>query len=125
MQTVPVKSIPAASGSKAAHTGETMNTYPRQQPAPKKDQNSHIHTGLIAAQRCFDWLEAEGFHVLGLDVGAHAVPLILIQACAKCAWLARTYNGFAYKLFPVQGSRATMMRADTLGCRVEWVERGH
>lgn len=102
-----------------------MNTYQRPVPAQKKDQNSHILKGLISAQRCFDWLEAEGFTVLGLDVGAHSRPLILIQTCAKCGWLARTYNAFPYKLFPVQGSRATMMRADILGCRVEWVERGH
>lgn len=94
-------------------------------PAQKRDQNSHILTGLIAAQRCFDWLEAEGFSVMGMDVGAHAMPLILIQTCAKCAWLERTYNGFGYKLFPVHGSRATMMRVDIFGCRVEWVERGH
>lgn len=99
-----------------------MNTYQRPVPAQK---NARILTGLIDAQRCFDWLEAEGFHVMGLDIGGHTKPLILIQTCAKCAWLERTYNGFAYKLFPVQGSRATMMRADIFGCRVEWVERGH
>lgn len=103
-----------------------LNTYERPKQMPqKRDQNSHILTGMIAAQRCFDFLEAEGFHVMGLDVGAHTQPLILIQTCAKCAWLERTYNGYAYKLFPVQGSRATMMRVDIFGCRVEWTERGH
>lgn len=103
------------------HTA-AMNTYARPGTAA---ENPLILAGLLAAQRCFDWLAAEGFNVMGLDVGSHENPLILIQTCAKCAWLARTYNGFAYKLFPVQGSRATMMRVDIFGCRVEWVERGH
>lgn len=98
-----------------------MNTYARPVPAPKSPL---ILAGLLAAQRCFDWLQAEGFDVLGLDIGGHSQPLILIQTCAKCAWLARTYNGYDYKLFPLRGSRATMMRADIMGCRVEWVERG-
>ena len=98
-----------------------MNTYTRPVPALK---GPLILAGLLAAQRCFDWLQAEGFDVLGLDIGAHAQPLILIQTCAKCAWLARTHNGYDYRLFPVQGSRATMMRVNIFGCRVEWVEMG-
>lgn len=102
-----------------------LNTYQRPEPAIKKNQNSHILGGLISAQRAFDWLEAEGFTVMGLDVGAHAQPLILIQTCAKCAWLERAHGGYGYKLLPVNGSRATMMRVDIFGCRVEWVERGH
>lgn len=103
------------------HTA-AMNTYPRPVPPLK---NPLILTGLLDAQRCFDWLVAEGFNVMGLDIGAHAQPLLLIQTCAKCAWLARTYNGYDYKLFPIMGSRATMMRVNIFGCRVEWVERGH
>lgn len=102
-----------------------LNTRPRPAPARHKDQNSHILSGMIAAQRCFDWLEAEGFTVGTLDIGDHASPKITIQSCAKCAWLELTYNGFGYKLFPVHGVRATMMRIDILGCRVEWIERGH
>lgn len=96
-------------------------TYARPVPPQK---NPLILTGLLAAQRCFDWLVAEGFQVMGLDIGSHEKPLLLIQTCAKCGWLARTYNGYGYKLFPVLGSRATMMRVDIFGCRVEWVEKG-
>lgn len=94
-------------------------------PAQKKAQNSHILAGTEAYTRCVDWLMAEGFTITKVEIGEHAQPLILIQTCAKCGWLERTYNGFAYKLFPVQGSRATMMRADIFGCRIEWCERGH
>lgn len=99
-----------------------MNTYARPVPPLK---NPLILDGLLAAQRCFDWLVAEGFQVMGLDIGGHPKPLILIQTCAKCAWLGRTHKGFDYKLFPVQGSRATMMRVHIFDCWVDWVERGH
>lgn len=95
------------------------------QPIHKKDQNGHILTGMIAAQLCFDWLEAENFSVIGMDIGTLSVPVIQIQTCAKCDWLARTYNAFAYKLLPVKGSLTNMMRVDIFGCRVEWMERGH
>lgn len=90
-----------------------------------KDQNSHICAGTDNYMRCKEWLIEEGFTLTEATIGAHAHPLILIQTCAKCAWLERTHNGYAYKLFPVNGSRATMMRVDIFGCRVEWVERGH
>lgn len=90
------------------------------------DQNSHIFNALIAAQRCFDWLEAEHFTVLlGTFGGNHSRPILTIETCGKCEWLKEKHGAYAYMYHPVNGVRSTRWRADLLGCRVEWEERGN
>lgn len=98
----------------------------RHNPARHLDQNSHILRSLTAVQRVFDWLEVEGFTVLDIQAGGnHARPVITIETCGKCAFLKSSHGAYANMYHSVDGIRTTRWRADIMGVRVKWHERGH
>lgn len=87
-----------------------------------RDQNSHIFTSLIAASRCAEWLEQEGFTIEKIDVGECAIPVVRIMACAKCMELKRRWSAYSIGWDSLAGSRADNWVADLFGCRVKWKE---
>lgn len=89
------------------------------------DQNSHIDTGADAFCQCKEWLKDNGFTLTLVEIGEHAQPLIRIQTGGKCNLLKERHNAVCYGFRGDQGGRVNTWRADVLGCRVEWIERGH
>lgn len=87
-----------------------------------RDQNSHIFGGLIAASRCAEWLEQEGFSIEKIDVGETAQPVVKIFACAKCMELKRRWAAYSIGWDSLNGTRADNWVAELFGCRVKWKE---
>lgn len=102
-----------------------MNTHQRLVPVQRKDQNSHIDTGADAFCQCKEWLKAEGFTIIKVEIGEHALPAIHIQTCGKCNLLKIHYNAANYKSKGDDCGRVDNWKVEIMGCRVEWVERGH
>ncbi|MFA7269855.1 MAG: hypothetical protein WC073_10965 [Sterolibacterium sp.] len=90
-----------------------------------RDQNSRIFSGLIAASRCAEWLENEGYCIEKIDVGECAMPIIKIMASAKCMELKRRWAAYSIGWDSRSCARADNWVAEIFGCRIKWQERGH
>lgn len=93
--------------------------------ATKTPQNARIRHGLAAEMACMDFLEGNGFTVIKTVNGEHAMPVIHIQTSGKCNLLKERHNALCYGYRGDADGRIKIWRADVLGCRVEWTERGH
>lgn len=89
-----------------------------------RDQNSRIFDGLIAAGRCAEWLENEGYCIEKIDVGECPMPIIKIMASAKCMELKRRCGAYSIGWDSLTGTRADNWVAEVFRCRVKWHERG-
>lgn len=94
----------------------SMNT--RQQPG---NRNAHLIGGGKDSTLCALWLNSLGIAIERITVGLHPQPAIEIQVCSACAGLKRNHGGHQY------GWRdgKSLWKAEIMGCRVEWTERGH
>jgi len=103
-----------------------MNTPQRHIPPQKRDQNAHISASTDNYVRCIDWLMVKGFTITHAQIGGdHALPVIHIQTGGLCNLFKERYNAVCYGFRGEQGVRVDTWRAEVLGCRIEWIERGH
>ena len=81
---------------------------------------------LQSIELLLSFLEREHFTVIGVEMAPdRRMPVVHIANTSRCAWLkrnhkaynmARTYGGYGQEL---------VWRSDMMGCRVQWIERGH
>jgi hypothetical protein len=74
------------------------------------------------ASKAINWLVVEGFTPLEIVVQCERrAPVVRIALSTRCGWLKREYMAYKHEITATH----VTWRANVMGVRVQWIERGN
>jgi hypothetical protein len=93
--------------------------------APNPKQAARMVETVKKAIPLLDFLAAEKFQILHVEITKGNRVIVHIANGSKCQWLKSKHGAYNYKRSSSSCGPELTWRCDMHGCRVQWVERGH
>ncbi len=99
---------------------QTQNSINNSERAVRNIARLKRHIEQSAA--ALNWLAVEGFQPLSIvSEGERRAPILQIALSPRVALLKNSHKAWRHSIT----ADSTTWRADIMGCRVQWTERGH